>query len=181
MATTKAAGVMFLRKLLAAQGEKAERAFFAALKPAEVKLFQTALPVTRLELAPVAHFYQAATDVLYPGASDGLWQIGHAMAKDNLSGIYKFLIMFATVPYLVKQVASIWNTYYDTGKTHAELAKDQKASTVCVDDFPALPAELRTLTTGFIHGTVEFTNVKGIQVTLDESNPNSWKWLVKWE
>jgi hypothetical protein len=181
MATTKAAGVMFLRKLLAEHGEKAEHAFLAALKPAEVKLFQTALPVTRLELPFMARFYQTATDILYPGDPLGLWKIGHAMAKDNLSGIYKFLIMFATVPYLAKQVASIWNTYYDTGKAHAELTKDQKASTVCVDDFPSLPAEIRTLTTGFIHGTVEFTSVKSVQVTLDESSPNAWKWLVSWQ
>ncbi|NTV52294.1 MAG: hypothetical protein HGA76_04685 [Candidatus Firestonebacteria bacterium] len=139
------------------------------------------MPVTRLDLDQVALCYDLAATILFPLDTEGVWKIGYAMAKDNFNGLYKFLISIATVPFLVKQVPTIWNIYYDKGTPRAELPPEGGIGTIVVENLPELPMSIRVLTTGFIQSALEFTKVKNINVKLTSTNPQAWKWVATWE
>ncbi len=181
MATTRSASTIFLRKLLREKGGGTEGRFLEKLKPEERQLYQTLLPVTRVPLATFDRFITLGAAVLFPDDPAGQRKFGRAMARDNLTGLYRFLAQIMTVPFLIKQVAAIWRNYYDQGQARAEKDPECNLGKIIVTDFPDMPACVLELSAGFMEGALEMTGAKSIRVSVDSSDRTAWAWSVTWE
>jgi hypothetical protein len=107
-------------------------------------------------------------------------KIGKQQAKDDLSGIYKILVTFATIPYVIKHSAQFWKTYHETGQAKAVIVENKNECRFIVEQYPNLPERFREVILGYIEGVIELTGGKMVNVKKAEANNNGWEWFVTW-
>lgn len=178
---TKGTGIAWLREAIEAKGTDAEQAMAKALSPDDFKAYRTAMPISWVTEEAATRIFKAGGDVLFPSHKNSLYEVGRGMAKANITGIYSFLVQFATIPFLMKQASRLWRTYHNTGEPQAIEAKGGKRVSFTVAGFPQLPSDMRQVLRGYLHGLSDLVGVKEAAVALDESDPNSWKWEVTWQ
>jgi hypothetical protein len=181
LADVKGTTLVYLQQEFKRKGEAAEKKFLSRISPDEAKLYQSALPIAWFPLEPVTRILAAGAEVLFPGDAQGLRKLGHGMAQDNLTGIYKILIKLTTVPFLIAQVAKLWGTYHKQGRAYVIREGEAKRAVLVVEDYPEMPAKFRELNSGYIIGALELTNAKKVTVEHDGSDPEAWKWVGTWE
>jgi len=177
---TKGTGINWLRELIEARGAEAEQAMAKTLSPDDFKAYRTAMPISWVSEEAATRIYLAAGNVLFPNHTNPILEVGRGMAKANMTGIYSFLLQFATIPFLMKQASRLWRTYHDTGEPSAVEAKGEKRVAFIVTGFPQLPADMRQVLRGYLLGLSELVGVKNTSVALTESDPNAWVWDVTW-
>lgn len=178
---TKGTGISWLRESIEAKGTDAEQAMAKALSPDDFKAYRTAMPISWVTEEAATRIFKAGGDVLFPSHKNSLYEVGRGMAKANITGIYSFLVQFATIPFLMKQASRLWRTYHDTGEPQAIEAKGEKRVSFIVAGFPQLPKDMRQVLRGYLHGLSDLVGVKNASVSLNESDPNAWVWEVTWE
>lgn len=178
---TKGTGINWLRELVEAKGAEAEQAMAKTLSPEDFKAYRTAMPISWVTEEAATRIYLAAGKVLFPHHTNPLLEVGRGMAKANLTGIYSFLLQFATIPFLMKQASRLWRTYHDTGQPQAIEAKGEKRVSFIVSGFPQLPPDMRQVLRGYLLGLSELVGVKNTAVALNETDSNAWIWDVTWE
>lgn len=179
MPRCKGSNIIFIRKLLHDTGPEAEQAFEHRLSSEEAHLFRTALAISWIPVETMAHYFDVLAEVVYPGNPRGLREIGKGLAHHNLTGVYKFFVKIASVPFVIQQCAAIWSVYQEQGKPSAVQDGDGRGRFV-VEDFPELPASFREEISGFLEGVLEMTGARQIQVVQDPANPKSWVWNLRW-
>lgn len=178
---TKGTGIAWLREEIEARGPEAEQLMAQTLSAGDYRIYRTAMPISWVSEETATRIYRAAGQALFPNHQDQLFQVGRGMAKANITGIYSFLVQFATIPYLMKQASRLWRTYHDTGEPQAIEAKGEKRVSFIVAGFPQLPQDMRQVLKGYLHGLSELVGVKNAAVTLNEEDPNAWVWEITWE
>jgi hypothetical protein len=181
MAKYKAALLILMRKLFQTSGPGVEQAFLRRLTPEEIRLYQTALPITWVPIDQAERMLQAAAAALYPQDPMGLRRLGAEEAKDNLRGIYKALLQVVSVTTAMEQVARIWRTYHDEGDARADRAPNGKTGRMVVENYPRLPEVNREVLAGFITATLEMSGQKNVRVQRDDTDPNAWKWDISYD
>lgn len=181
MADTKGTTLVFLKQAIARKGGDLERRFLNGLSPDEVKLYTTVMPVSWLPIEPVTRMLKAGAETLYPGDRQGLRKIGHDLAQDNLTGLYKVLIKMTTVPFLMAQIAKLWETYHKQGRARIERTGEGNQATMIVEDYPDLPADFRELLCGYVVGAMELTGARNVRIEHDARDPKAWRWAGSWE
>ncbi len=180
MARVKASGIMTVRQLLAQRGAELLRAFTARLSPETLKAFQTAVATSWISFPAEAEIFDAAAALLFPGDGQGLRKLGAAVAQIQFTGVYKAFLMVASVSFIVKRVATIWNTIYDSGQARVENLTNRGGVLVATGLPDQLPTQ-REYICGFLTRLLEFAGAKNIRVTKLENDPQAWKWLFAWE
>jgi len=66
------------------------------------------------------------------------------------------------------------------GNAHIEKLTDS-SMTVVVTDFPELVPSQLELISGYITGILDLTGARNIRVTINNKNPNAWKWKFTWK
>lgn len=127
-----------------------------------------------------AHILNAMAVLGYGRTEIGLDKIGRGLADSNLKGIYRILARWAEIGFLAKQSALFWKQYHDRGEALTEMEDGDTKATFCVKGYPEMPQAVRIFNTGYVAGLMEFAKAKNVNVKLDESDPNVWKWHIKW-
>ncbi len=177
----KAGSLISMKKMLQAGKQEEEKHFLASLTPAENNIYKTALSVSWVSIRAAAQLLEKGAEALFPGDPGGMERIGHAEALDELQGIYKIFLKITTVPYLMNQSAKLWRSYYKKGQARTEGNPEEKAGAFIVEDFPKLPEIMQRLVSGYLAGALELTGARNVQVTLDPSDSQVWRWNIKWE
>lgn len=181
MAEVKAAGLIIVKKLFSEHGREMENKFLKSLEADELRHYKLAVPTYWLPLETAGRIYLKAVAVLYPqDRKYGLRTIGRRLALDNLQGVYRVLIKFTNVPFLVSRADQLWHTYHKQGHAYAEAVAGQKMVKFCVDGYPELPEHIRELLGGYIEGLAALTAIKVVQVERNDLNPNHWEWFITW-
>lgn len=180
MAKCKGTNLVYLRSVFEKRGPEATAAFTSRLSPDELKSFQTAFPITMVQVEEIANIFQHAAAVLYPGDPRGLRRIGYGLAQDNLKGVYRSLLRFATIPFVAGQAAKLWSVYQDRGRARADKDLDRRRVVFTVTDFPELPKAFLEEVAGYLEGVAALTGAKDIRVVPDGSDPEAWRWTVTW-
>lgn len=178
---TKGTGISWLREEIESKGPEAEQGIAQALSSEDFRIYRTAMPISWVTEEAATRIYLAAGKVLFPNHKNCLYEVGRGMAKANITGIYSFLVQFATIPFLMKQASRLWRTYHDTGEPQAIEVKGEKRVSFIVAGFPQLPADMRQVLRGYLHGLSDLVGVRNASVTLNETNPNAWVWEITWE
>ncbi|MCD4814731.1 hypothetical protein K8S19_13695 [bacterium] len=180
MPLIKAITVVFIRDRMGKVDSETRNTFYAKLSRQEKDSLKKSLAFTKIPVALAVKVYDAAASVLHPGKLDGAHLLGRALAQDNLTGIYKVLLRFVSIPFLIKQSAKIWDTYHEFGIARCARVKNENEIVLIIEDYPDMPKTIREGTTGYIEGALELTGGTNIHVELDDTNCHLWKWRVTW-
>ncbi len=182
MARIKATRYMLMRNLIQERGPEFARRFRARLDPKERERLDTSLPVSWVDFKDIpaqGDMVTVAADMFFPGRADGIQQVAAMLAKAGLSGIYKIFLMIPSVEFVIHRVAKLWHTYNDTGDASVEDFRGT-SGTIVVRQFPDMPPKHRQYLEGYIAGVLELTRAKNIKIDRDETDPQAWKWNVRW-
>ncbi|MCD4813134.1 hypothetical protein K8S19_05525 [bacterium] len=176
----KGSGISFILKRIKAQGAELEKAFLETLSPTEQTIFQTALPIAWIDLAIASKIYANAAVVLHPHHPKGVLQIAREVAISDMTGIYKVLLRFATIPMIMEKASQLWSVNHSRGRARVEKDPRRNAGDFIVEDYPGLSPVYRDVTTGYIQGVLELSHKQNIRVLLDGKDPARWRWMVSW-
>lgn len=180
MPGVKASGILTIKKLLQARGGELEKSMAAALGPETRRHYLAAVATAWIPFDAEAEIFTAASGALFPGHSQALRDLGHAVAKEQFRGLYKIFLTVATVEFVVKRTAQIWNTIYNAGSARVEGLSERGGTLVALDLPEQLPVQ-REYICGYLIALLEMTNVRNVKVRKDESDPLAWKWIFTWE
>src|SRR5688572_16382124 len=116
MAGYKAVGVVFIRKQIRLAAPEVQLAVTNALTADELEKYQTCNATDWVPIELITKLSVTSAPLLYPSDPDPLKRVGKELAKDNLSGVYSFLVRLLTVPFLIQQTAKLWKTYHAQGE-----------------------------------------------------------------
>jgi hypothetical protein len=174
----KAVGVVFIRTRLRKIAPEAQLAVTAVLNDDERRLYQQCVPGDWVPIELIDKLGNAAAAALYPNAPDPLLHLGRELARDNLGGIYSFLVKLLTVPYLIEQTAKLWRTYHAQGEARSTRIEPNLVE-LAVTGYPDLPERFRHQMAGFVGGAVEMTGASDVVVEKG-GGPDKWTWLIRW-
>ncbi|MBN1962760.1 MAG: hypothetical protein JW841_17655 [Deltaproteobacteria bacterium] len=179
-ANTKGIGIYWLRMVINSFGRDADQNMSNNLSAEDYQLYRNLMPMSWVAEDTAVRIYEAAGNIIYADATNVLYQVGYGMASANLSTTYKVLIRFATISYVLTQASRLWRTYHDTGEAKAYSGEQKNSVIFSVIDFPGLPIKMRQVLREYVAGLSKICGVKNGYVTLDESNPQFWKWILTW-
>src|SRR4051812_19077089 len=112
MAGYKGVGVVFLRRQVREASPQVRAAVEGALTDVDRRAIETCTAGAWVPVELATRLAAAAAPALYPTAPDPLFCLGQALARDNLGGVYAYIVRVLTVPFLVQQTARLWGIYH---------------------------------------------------------------------
>ncbi len=179
METYKATFIDFVRQELAKHPGAAER-FLAQLSDEEQAKYRAVLPLSWLTPEFGSRLLEASAPILFPEAKDPVYELARRQARHDMNGIYRLLLKVATVPMVIERAAKVFATYHRRGTAEVKKVEGENRGTFLIHDYPELPRTIRVSVAGFTHGLLEMTGAKEIEVRIDESDPQHWRWAITW-
>lgn len=182
MGQAKGTGLVYVRHRLKNEAHNSIDQFFKKLTEEEKKRFHIITHVSMVPIELVVKYCEEAALVLYPGLpqDESLLKLNFDMAQDQMTGIYKILLKFATPEYVINQTAKIWSTIHSQGKAYSIKEKDGQGATFYIEGYPDLPKRFFFMVKGYISGVLALVHVKNLHVTIDDTNSAKWAMHFKW-
>ncbi|MCD4813633.1 hypothetical protein K8S19_08075 [bacterium] len=183
MTKIKGTGLIILKKLIEDKGPEAIKQLEKNLSPEALKIWESttlAISWIETELAYEGTFLYEGCKVLFPGnLQKALWETGKIMAKEGLPRFYQIFIRIPTPQFIFKRVAQLWHSFYREGEASIE-SEGKNTAVFVLRDFPGYDANMRVYMTGYLFGMGDILGLKNIRVSLDEGNPQEWRWNIVW-
>jgi hypothetical protein len=179
----KGTGFMVIKKLIEEKGAEAEQALRARLTPYSLKIWNSitlALAWVEDDFAiPGSVLYEAAM-VLFPGdPKNALLAMGKIMAKKGMPIYYQMFIRIPTPQFVFKSVAQIWRRFYFDGDASVEEFGPKQAVFI-LRNFPDYNENMRIYMKGYLLGISDLLGLKNMTVTIEDGDPQAWKWVMAW-
>ena len=123
---------------------------------------------------------QAGARILFPNDPHGAQQLQRLIAQKSINDNSKVVIKHPTISSIVRSAEKLWDNLWQKGNAHIEKLTDS-SMTVVVTDFPELVPSQLELISGYITGILDLTGARNIRVTINNKNPNAWKWKFTWK
>ncbi len=179
MPKVKGTDVVTLREELRKRGPTVETPFLQRLSEADRQAYLTMMPVSWTSLDGITRIHETAARQLFPGEADPMRRLGQLIARRVYSGVYSVFLRIPSIPLVLSRTASIWHTYFDAGTAGIEKVGSHAVNLV-VRDFPTLTPGLRSFICGHVSAILELAGAKEVNVVLDETDPQAWRWRVTW-
>lgn len=181
MGEHKGRTVVFIRELIESLGGADVEAKLDSLGPEERTTYDAALTLSWVPDRHVAAIIRIAAQLLYPGSSGGMREIGRHQARADLGGLYRVLLTISTVPFALSRTAQFWKTYNRRGAPELTMGEDGKSAALVVRDYPEYPAELGKYNCGYILGVLEQAGAGGVIVSFELENGTTPRWSARWQ
>ncbi len=183
MGEVKGAGVVYLRSQLKAKGPDILAAFLKQLTPDEQKRFNSVIHISKIPIDFAIKLVNSAAPLLYPKLSPekASWQYNYDMAQDQMNGVYKVILRFATPEFVISQAAKVWSTIHSDGHVQCIEHRDIFSAEFILLDYPHIPKSFLPMVSAYLVGILELTGVKNTKVNTDFSNNQKWIWYVSWD
>jgi len=178
MAQYKAMPLVVMRRSIRERSPDVEQALRDALGPDERAIYDTLVATAWIPLQLADRLYAVGAPLLYPSDPSPLQRVGRDLARENLSGVYRFVVRMLSVPTLVEKAATLWRNFHDTGVASIAHASPTSACFE-VREHPTLPPHLRETVSGWIAQAVEMTGAQNVRV-IAEGDPACWTWSITW-
>jgi uncharacterized protein (TIGR02265 family) len=175
----KGVGVVWVRQQLRRASPEVQLAVVDALTDAERRTYQECTAGEWVPIELMNRLSSAAAPRLFPGDPDPLRRLGRELARDNLGGVYSFLVRLLTVPFLVEQTTRLWRTYHQAGDALSHQYGPREVELV-VTGYPELPERFRHQTAGFVEEAVRMTGAHDVRVEKSDADPARWTWQITW-
>ncbi len=180
MSDYKGTGVVFVRKAVEAAGEDAVRRFREALSEEERATLDRTVATDWVSIEFVTKLFEASAPILYPGKPTALRLVGQALARDNLQGVYRYLVRVLTIPFVLDQSAKLWHTYHRRGEPEL-LREGSHACTFVVRRYPRLPERFRECMCGYILETIGLAGGRDALVAKNDEDAEAWAFRCSWK
>lgn len=127
---------------------------------------------------PAARVMDVAARVLHPDDPTPQRRLGRELAREQLHGVYRFLLRVISPPTLIDQTATLWSRNHRAGHATTERLSE-RAAQIRVTAYPTFPLVIRENTAGYIGGAVELTGAENVRVVCG-GDPARWTWNVTW-
>jgi hypothetical protein len=179
MVNTKNTDLGGLRDILRNHGPAAEAAVLARLSPASRQLFESALAFQWSRFERQVEIFEAAAELLFPESEDRAYRLGRLLAERAYRGVYKAFLRIPSTSFVMSRAAQVWSSYYDAGEAVVENAGEHGCELV-VRGFPDFPLAMREQLRGHVSVLLECTGVKSYTIEHADTDPNAWRWMVRW-
>ncbi len=98
---------------------------------------------------------------------------------DIIPDLGTLLRLIPTIPFIIRRVASIWNSFYQEGKASVTDAAENSL-TMQVAELSEIEDYQTEITCGYILELLDMTSAKNASVKYDGSDPGIFKWHVSW-
>lgn len=177
MGRYKGASVQSVRAAVRAKPGVEER-MMAALDPESRRLWQSFLATDWLDVQVATRFFVTAAPLLYPADPAPVRRLGREAADAHLTGVYRFVVGMLTINQVLRQSASLWSRYHDTGNARTEHGSERSAL-LLVRDYPDLPERMRENIAGYVARTMELAGATNVRVVKGDE-PREWVWSITW-
>ncbi len=180
MSDYKGVGVVFVRRAVDALGHDAGRKLRDGLDEDERAQFDRTVATDWVSIELVTKVFELAAPIMHPGKVGAIRLVGQDLARDNLSGVYRYLVRVLTIPFVLDQAAKLWHTYHRHGRPVVLRHAPTSASFV-VRDYPRLPERFRECMCGYIAGTIEVAGGREPLITKTNDDPQAWAFHILWK
>ncbi len=180
MSDYKGVGVVFVRNALTNAGGDALARVREGLDEEERTAFDRTMATDWVPIELITKLFVLSAPILFPGKPNPLREVGAELARDNLRGVYRYLVRVMTVPFVIDQAAKLWRSYHKHGSASV-VAYGEHAISLMVQGYPRLPERFRECMCGYIVGTLELAGAKNVAVAKSEDDPNAWEFRIAWK
>ncbi len=175
----KGVGVLFVRSQVRELPPSARERFLEALSPDGRDCFERAVATQWVPVELATECFEALAEVAYAASPDPMRAVGVALARNDLRGVYRFLVRLATVKFLLQQHTKLWSTYHREGEAQLESRGD-RAVQVKIVGHPRLPRGFRECLAGWLEGALQVCGARDIVVKHDVTRPPPWAFDINW-
>ncbi|MBI5495651.1 MAG: hypothetical protein HY904_11555 [Deltaproteobacteria bacterium] len=177
----KASTLVYWRQRVRERGADTYKAVLTRLDPEAGTLFERSLPMAWVDVAVAGRVLMGVGQVLESGHVNALYDMGRRHARDDMTGMYRALLLFTTIPFAVKQTARLWGTFHKHGVASTEHRPGDRLATVVIREYPELPRPIRENIAGFIAGILDVTGARGARVKATDADPSAWRFDASWD
>jgi hypothetical protein len=182
MGKYKGIGIVFLRTLLQKAGPKAEAAFMEKINADDTRIYQKAITSGWYSFDAAMRLFTAGSEILYPKDPHPISAFGYDLAKSNINGLYKVILFFTDMPYVMEKSSQLYRLYCDKGTAKSEKMSDQNIIIFSIAEYPEIPQAFLVHMCGYIQAVTEFTGAKNVKVKVDpKGTPEQWRWIITWD
>ncbi len=179
MPIIKATNLLALKKLLQKNDETSEQTVLSKLSPKGADTYNSVIATSWIPSDDEKEIMAEGAKHLFPDDPDRMILLGRALAESTMTGIYRIFIKIPTISFIIKRVASIWNTFYKKGKARV-IDVQSNSLTMQVTELLDIEDYQTEITCGYIHELLELTGAKNVSVKFDGTDRNDLKWYVSW-
>ncbi|NLZ44725.1 MAG: DUF2378 family protein [Clostridia bacterium] len=180
MNKVKAVNSVTLKKWLEEKEPHFAEELAASLSPETRQIYQSLLAVQWLTTDAEKEILQNGARLLFPGDPEAMERLGHFLAHQTMTGIYRLFLTIPSIHFVLRRVASMWSTFYQSGVASLKEVSPRRICLV-VKDFAEMEPYQQKMTTGYIQAITELTGIKKAQVSFNGQDPQAWEWQITWE
>jgi hypothetical protein len=173
--------VVFIRERIEELGRPDTEKVLGVLSTEERATYDSALTLSWVPDQHVAAVIRVAAQILYPGLSTGIREIGRSQALADLGGIYRVLLAVSTVSFALGRTAQFWKTFNKQGTPRLSGEGGSNHASLVVSNYPGFPPVLGDYNCGYIIGVIEAAGAKVTRVTFDPVDASTPRWSAHWE
>lgn len=166
----KAAGFITVSELLREAASPDDwRDYLAALPPDIAKLVEhPPFPSAWLPSRVFFTMLDIAGQKLMRNDPQRAFELGRQQMRRDLTGIYRIFIRIASPQYVIERAAKIWGTYTRNAGEFRVVEKGDRNTTAECAGIPFPSPFYWSYLRGCVHGSLELTGVKGLDVSIVE-------------
>jgi|SRR5690554_1928453 hypothetical protein len=176
----KAANSLTLKKWLEENKPDLVKELEDSLSPEARKVYQSVLAVQWLPADVEKEILRAGARLLFPGDPNALERLGHLLAHQTMTGMYRFFLSTPTLEFVLRRVPNLWSAFFQSGMASLKEVSQGHMHLV-VTDFAEMEPYQHQITTGYIRAIAELLGAKNVQVNFNSENPEAWEWEITCE
>lgn len=179
MAGYKGMALVLLRQWIRAAGPDVERRVLEQLTPDEQAVYASLVATAWVPVELATKLYVVASPLLYPKDPRPLRQVGRDLARENLRGVFRFVVRVISVQTLMDKTASLWRSFHERGVART-VRESERTIRFEVTDYPELPERMRETIVGWLGQAIELTGAQNVRVVKSDDDPHVWAWTATW-
>ena len=177
--TYKAVGVVFARMLLRDRSLSEQESIRGLLSAAEVELLERATASSWVSIRAASRIFEAVAGQVYSTDPDPIFSFGVAMARHNLTTLYRALLRVMGPGSILAQHTRLWGLYHREGV--AELFDRTSTScTIQVRNHSNIPLPMRVAMAGWLNEAMIVAGADRAWCVLDDSALPAYRWRIRW-
>jgi len=173
--------VVFTRERIEKSDHRDSQKFLDRLSPEERTTYDSALTISWVPDTHVAAIIKIGAQLLHPGMSSGIREIGREQAQADLGGLYRVLLAVSTVSFALSRTAQFWRTFNDEGTPRLTQGPGSNEAHLLVENYSNFPDALGEYNCGYIIGVLGRAGAKDVRVRFDYQNGRNPKWAATWK
>lgn len=140
-------------------------------------------PPLAMVQVPSGHYFELTERLVeraFGNDERRLRDVSREQLKNDLNGVYRFFIRFASPDYIIGQAAQVYGTYWKDNGTIRTEKPDARSVRVIYEGVPTPPSAFWQLQCGAVQSALEATGAKSVGVEIVGTAPNGAILLAKW-